>query len=198
MAEPEPPGSQYLHSGDWYDTIYAAQGKRYAAEAGVVDGIVRSFAPHAASLLDVGCGTGLHLEELSRRYDDVAGIDLHPGFVARARERGLAVTVGDMRSFDLGRRFDAVVSLYSAIGHVRGPAELDAAVAAMARHLAPRGVLVVEPWVRPEDWRAGEYGVEVADAPGSTLTRVNHTDREREVAVIRLRAASSGSTRSCG
>lgn len=50
----------------------------------------------------------------------VQGLDLEPQFVelARKRLRGVTIHEGDMTSFDLGRRFDAVTCLFSAIGHV--------------------------------------------------------------------------------
>lgn len=43
-----------------YDTIYKF--KDYAAEADLVTRYIRASAPDAATLLDVACGTGLHLD----------------------------------------------------------------------------------------------------------------------------------------
>jgi SAM-dependent methyltransferase len=178
--------SQYQHSAEWYDSIYAAQGKDYAAEAAVVAQLVRERVPSAGSLLDVACGTGRHLVELATRFGEAVGVDLDAQFVEAARLRGLDAHVGDMRSFDLGRRFDAVVSLYSGIGHVGSTEGLDEAISTMARHLEPGGVLVLEPWVGPDMWRAGEYGVEIVDGPDSILTRTNHTDRDGDTSIIRF------------
>lgn len=180
------PTSQYLHPADWYDSIYAAQGKDYAAETIVVEQLVRVRMPRADSVLDVACGTGRHLVELAARFDVAVGIDLDEQFVESARSRGLDAQVGDMRDFDLDRRFDAVVSLYSGIGHVGSLEGLDEAIATMARHLEPGGVLVLEPWVGPDVWSAGAFGVEVVDEPGAILTRTNHTDREGDTSIIRF------------
>lgn len=55
----------------------------------------------AETLLDLGCGTGLELDEIFRLHPDirVTGIDLAPGMLARLREkhpeRKLTLTVGD-------------------------------------------------------------------------------------------------------
>ncbi|MEO6866894.1 MAG: class I SAM-dependent methyltransferase [Gaiellales bacterium] len=163
--------------------------KDYRSEAAIVDGLARARCPGASSLLDVGCGTGLHLEQFAQLYDDVAGIDLAPDFVRRARERCGAssrVTVGDMRSFDLKRTFDVVTCLFSGIGHVGDEPGLHAAVAAMARHVAPGGVLLVEPWRAAGDGRDGEFGVQVAEAPGSTLVRANQTSSDGDVSVVQF------------
>lgn len=45
--------------------------------------------PQAATLLDLGCGTGLELDEIFRLRPDLAvtGIDLAPGMLARLREK---------------------------------------------------------------------------------------------------------------
>jgi SAM-dependent methyltransferase len=176
--------SQYAQSAEWYDRIYAGAGKDYAAEADAVLQLAHRHAPGAASLLDVGCGTGLHLQRFASKLDVVAGVDLDPGFVAAARRRDVDVAVGDMRTFDLDRRFDIVTSLYSAVGHLGSTIDLVAAVANMARHLAPGGVLVLEPWILEGDWRDGDFGVEISDAPDSILTRVNHTSSDGNVSVL--------------
>lgn len=178
--------SQYSQSAAWYDRIYAAIGKDYTAEAQVVDGIIRARCPGASSLLDVGCGTGMHLEQCAQLYDETWGLDLDEGFsaCARARCHGSTVRIGDMRSFALGRTFDAVTCMFSAVGHVGGVDALRDAVASMAAHLNPGGVLVIEPWFAPEVWRDGHYGVEVSEAPESTLVRVNHSTSDGNVSVV--------------
>jgi SAM-dependent methyltransferase len=156
-----------------YDLIYEAQGKDYAAESAELRSQIRARAPHAQSLLDVACGTGGHLEHLRDSFS-VIGVDLDPAMleVARARLPDVELLEADMRSFDLGRRFDAVVCLFSAVGYLRTADELASAIGAMARHLTPGGVLVVDGWVRPDRWR-GEVttGIDVAETDGIKVAR---------------------------
>jgi SAM-dependent methyltransferase len=104
-------------------------------------------------MLDVACGTGKHLELLRDRYD-VEGMDLDAGMLAIARERlpGVELHRGDFRSFDLGRRFDVVTCLFSSIAYAGDSGELRQAVAAMAAHMEPGGLLVVEPFFTPEQF----------------------------------------------
>ena len=78
-----------------------------------------------------------------------------------------------MRSFELGRRFDAVTCLFSAIGYMLRRDDLDAAMATMARHLEPGGVLVVEPWFHPDGWIDGHVGADTANGPGIAVARVS-------------------------
>jgi hypothetical protein len=65
-----------------------------------------------------------------------------------------------MTSFDLGREYDVVTCLFSAIGHVISEERLGAAVRAMARHVRPRGLVVIEPFIDPSEFRPGHLSVE--------------------------------------
>lgn len=58
----------------------------------------------------------------------------------------------DMRTFDLGRTFDVVTCLFSSIGYFTELDDMQAAIGNMASHLAPGGVLIVEPWIHPDGW----------------------------------------------
>jgi SAM-dependent methyltransferase len=144
----------FTSSARVYDLLYEAAGKSYEAEAEDLHALIQTRRPGAASLLDVACGTGAHLSHM-RRYYDVAGVDLSRAMLDEARNRlpDVPLIEGDMRSFELDRRFDAVTCLFSAIGYMHSTTDLDEAIGNMRRHLAPGGVLVVDGWVRRQAWR---------------------------------------------
>jgi SAM-dependent methyltransferase len=173
----------FSRSADLYDAVYSF--KDYAQEAGRVHELIEERRPGARTLLDVACGTGKHLEQL-RRWHDVTGVDLDPNLLAVARERlpDVALHEGDMRSFDLGRRFDAVTCLFSSIGYAGDEDGLCAAIAAMAAHLEPGGVLVVEPWLTPDDWIVGRPHVLTVDEPELKISRMNVSTREGRLAIM--------------
>ena len=56
-----------------YDLFY--RDKDYEGEVDELVGIVEARRPGARSVLDVGCGTGAHLEWLARRYERAEGIE---------------------------------------------------------------------------------------------------------------------------
>ena len=58
-----------------------------------------------------------------------------------------------MTGFDLGTTYDAVTCLFGAIGYVRTVDRMNRAVACMARHVKPGGVLIVDPWITPDAWK---------------------------------------------
>jgi SAM-dependent methyltransferase len=167
----------FTKSARFYDAIYSF--KDYAAEAAKVDAVIKERNPRARTLLDVACGTGMHLEHLRGRYD-AEGLDLDPELLAIARERlpGIPLQEGDMTTFDLGRRFDVVICLFSSIGYARTLEDLTRAVAAMAGHLEPGGVLVVEPWLTPEVWQDGHLGALFVDEADLKIARVNLAERD--------------------
>ncbi len=141
-----------------YDLIYEAIGKDYGAESSQIRSLIEQRKPEARTLLDVACGTGGHLRHLQETYE-VTGVDLDPEMLEQARELlpDARLVEGDIRDLDLGETFDAVVCLFSSIGYLEDTDELDVAVGSMADHLNAGGVLVIDGWVRPDEWINGGH-----------------------------------------
>jgi len=174
----------FSESAELYDLVYSF--KDYPAEAARVRELVEAAGGRGeGTLLDVACGTGMHLESLRAHYA-VEGTDLDDGLLAIARGRLPEVPLhhADMRGFNLGRRFDVVTCLFSAIGYVRDVEGLRAAVASMARHLEPGGALAVEPWFTPDDIRPDFVGVSSQSFPELTIVRMSHTRVEGAVSIV--------------
>jgi SAM-dependent methyltransferase len=176
----------YARAADAYDLIYDGIGKDYEAESRDVAAAVRARHPGARSLLDVACGTGGHLVHLGAAFEEVAGVELSEAMAARARRRlpGVAVHAGDMRSFDLGRPFDAVVCLFSSIGYTRTPEDLERALRRMVSHLVPGGVLVVDGWYEPDAWRTGYVSSDAARDDARAVARVSRSLRVGRTSVL--------------
>jgi 2-polyprenyl-6-hydroxyphenyl methylase / 3-demethylubiquinone-9 3-methyltransferase len=96
------------------------------------------------SVLDVGCGAGLLTEPLARLGGSCTGVDAAPENIGAARAHaeaaGLAIDylAGEVEQLS-GRQFDLIVSM-EVIEHVAEPA---AFVAALARLLAPGGLMIL-------------------------------------------------------
>jgi len=141
--------SYTLMTADVYDAIYAK--KNYEAEAQALKGLVDRYKKTDGNeLLDVACGTGLHLPYLVNDFQ-VTGVDLSEQQLDAAKKRlpDLTFVQGDMRNFDLEHQFDVVTCLFSSIGYVHPFEDLKAAVRNMANHVKPGGVLFIEPWLQP-------------------------------------------------
>ncbi|MFG3254462.1 class I SAM-dependent DNA methyltransferase [Streptomyces sp. NPDC048172] len=166
-----------------YDAVYSLRGKDYPAEAAFLTETVRSRAPGAASLLDVGCGTGSHLVHFAEDFGHVEGLDYVEDMltVAKGRLPDVPLHHGDMRSFDLGRRFDALVCLFGTVGHAWTHGELRDTFACFARHLEPGGVVAVDPWWFTERFIDGYVSADVISPDGTSIARVSHTRRDGDV-----------------
>ncbi|MHB8145631.1 MAG: class I SAM-dependent DNA methyltransferase [Vulcanimicrobiaceae bacterium] len=178
--------SFYARSAPFYDALYRALGKDYAAESAIVHAIIASHrnAP-GGNLLDVGCGTGAHLEHLQQWYA-CEGLDADRSMLNLAAQRcpEIRLHLGDMISFNLEQRFDAIVCLFSAIGYVPNAARLDQTLATFARHLRPGGVAIVEPWVTPDRWIDGHVDALFADEPGVKVARMSVSRRDGNVSIL--------------
>jgi SAM-dependent methyltransferase len=178
----------FRHTAHIYDLIYEATGKDYAAESSAIRRLIQARKPGALTLLDVACGTGGHLRHLQHHYG-VTGVDLDPNMLREARNNvpGIPLVEGDMRTLRLGTRFDAVICLFSSIGCMRNTEELTSAITAMANHLNPDGVLIVDGWVRPDAWRdGGSTSVEVAISDEIKIARVVHSLRHRSATHLEM------------
>jgi len=164
----------------------SGRGKDYAAESAALVELIRTRHPGAASLLDVACGTGEHLRHLRGHFTEVEGLELSEPMRAKAIAKlpDLPVHAGDMRSFTLGRTFDVVTCLFSSIGYTRSLAELHAAARAMAGHVEPGGLLVVDPWFHPGEWEGGRLDHTVAIAGGRTVLRLARSVREDRISRV--------------
>jgi SAM-dependent methyltransferase len=170
----------FRHSAHVYDLLYEATGKDYKAEATTLHALIQERSPDARSLLDVACGTGGHLVHL-RQWYEVVGLDIDPGMLAEAQRRLPDETFieGDMRSFDVGRTFDAVVCLFSSIGYMPSEDDLARAVSTMISHLRPGGVFVMDGWIRPDAWADDEpIHVHHASDATVTVTRMSRSHRQ--------------------
>ncbi len=170
----------FHRSAHVYDLLYEAAGKDYAAESAAIHDLVQARTPGATCLLDVACGTGGHLVHL-RRWYEVVGVDLDSAMLIEGRRRlpDVELVEGDMRRFRLDRTFDAVTCLFSSIGYMPSAADLDGAVATMAAHLRPGGVLVMDGWIEPEAWN-DDQGVHMLTASNEVLSvaRIGRSRRD--------------------
>jgi len=172
-----------------YEAIYRSRGKSWVDEADYVTEVIRSRAPEARSLLDVACGTGAHLEEFSRPFDPVQGLEIAEPMLELARQRlpDIPVHAGDMREFELDRTFDAVCCLFCSIGYLETVDELRSAIRSMAEHVEPGGVLVIEPWWFPERFIEGYVAGDMVIEDGRTVARMSHSTRQDRATRMEVR-----------
>lgn len=138
------PKAQLIHTGpvdhaDWNyrPGLAFVMRKRFA--------LVLSLLPaHSHRLLEIGFGSGVFMPELTRRCDELYGIDVHGRVAeveARLEECGVHATLSQQSATQMNFNdgfFDSIVAI-SALEFIDG---IEAASAELARVLAPGGRLV--------------------------------------------------------
>jgi len=148
----------YTNMSSYYDVIMTSGYYDYAE-------IVDDLEQHGpfAHILEVGCGTGLILEEFGRRNGGarITGIDLTEAMLKQAQERLTRFPDIDLRqqnvcSLELGKKFDAAFSYGGVwyfvidgdkepfmVSHIPGDADNRAGLDRLAAHVAPGGMLLL-------------------------------------------------------
>jgi len=176
----------FSKSAQYYDEIYASIDKDYSAEADKAHKIIQKYKQSKGKLLlDVACGTGAHAGPL-RKYYQVEGLDLDPEMLSVARKKHPKITFhqGDMTDFDLGHQFDVIVCLFSSIGYVKTKSRLQKAIKSMNRHLLPGGILLIEPWFTPNQWKPGRAFMTQINKPDLIIVRMSHSGQRGKISFI--------------
>jgi SAM-dependent methyltransferase len=173
----------FSRTAQYYDLIYSF--KDYAAETVKIRDVIRKEHPAARSILDIACGTAEHAKLLSSEFS-VDGIDLQPEFVeiAQSKVPTGSFSIADMRSFQLGKKYDVVQCLFSSIGYLKQGDEIVQALECFAQHLATGGIILIEPWLTPEIWRVGSPHMQTVDQPDLKICRMGVTGRQGNLALL--------------
>jgi len=137
--------SDYAAFARLYDLFYG----------GVTDDVsmYRGFAERTGGrVLEIGVGTGRVAIPLAQAGCAVTGIDVAEAMLAIGREKAeragltdrLTFVQADMRTFDLGARFDLVIVPINTFMHNLTLDDQLAALDGIKRHLAPHGLLIID------------------------------------------------------
>jgi SAM-dependent methyltransferase len=139
------------------DDLYGATTARYydaaydvlRRDSGDIE-FYRSLAREAGGpVLELGCGSGRALLPIARDGLACTGLDASSEMLERLRRNGppahLRTVQGRMESFDFGaERFALIFSAFRAFQHLLTVDEQLACLAAVRRHLAPRGLFAFD------------------------------------------------------
>lgn len=141
----------------YYDLLYCD--KDYAAEAQYVHELLQNHAPGTSSILELGCGSGIHATLLAQQGYQVYGVDLSADMLGQAYSRlsslptevasRLDFSQGDIRTIRLDKQFDAVISLFHVMSYQTRNEDLQSVFATVKSHLKPGGTLIFDCWYGP-------------------------------------------------
>lgn len=131
------------------DTVFTPQRRRNAARE-TADALALVRPRRGASVLDLGCGVGLHALELARRGFRVTGVDRTRSFIEAAAQRARAERLAaqfvceDMRTFVRPGAFDVALSLYTSFGYFEDPRDERAVIANLYHSLRSGATLLID------------------------------------------------------
>jgi SAM-dependent methyltransferase len=113
-----------MNTKQWYESLFQNYGRTYDKECftqgtiGECDFLEKEFQfDKSLRILDIGCGTGRHAIELTKRGYSVTGIDLSESQLSRAREKAAEQNLRiefqrhDARNLPFKAEFDAAIML---------------------------------------------------------------------------------------
>lgn len=142
-----------------YDRLYGD--KDYEKECNLLEGLFQRHSPGPVrTVLDLGCGTGSHAIPLAERGYRVTGVDRSREMLDRGVEKAARGVLsagcqapefihGDVRTLDLGRRFDVVLMMFAVLGYQLTNEDVLAALRAVRKHLEPGGLFICDVWYGP-------------------------------------------------
>jgi SAM-dependent methyltransferase len=177
----------FTASAEFYDLIYSTF-KDYAGEAAQIASLLRRLNPRCQTILDVACGTGEHARLLAAQGFIVDGLDLDPTFVRIAKQKHSTGRFfeADMSEFHLAHRYDAVLCLFSSIGYLTTLDQVTRALFCFREHLAPGGVIAIEPWFPPGVLDVERVSRHTGEANGVRVSRVSRIEIEGRVSRLRF------------
>jgi len=176
----------YKELANYYDLIY--HWKDYEIECSTIKELIKKYKkPEGNLLLDVGCGTGMHIKYFKDDFS-CTGIDINSEMVevAKSKVADVKFQQGDMINFSLKNSFDVILCLFSSIGYVKTYSNLEKTITNFANHLKKGGVLIVEPWFTKSAFWAGTPGMTTYDGEDVKIARLNTTKVEGDLSIMEM------------
>jgi SAM-dependent methyltransferase len=132
----------------YYNLLYSD--KNYSAESDYIDKILASHGQNYGKVLELGCGTGGHARFLAQKGYIVHGIEQSSAMVKQATPcQNFSCEQGDICSFRIEEKFNAVIALFHVISYQTTNRKLDAVFDNASKHLVDSGIFVFDFWFTP-------------------------------------------------
>jgi ubiquinone/menaquinone biosynthesis C-methylase UbiE len=179
---------QMLHNqlAKYYDRVYSF--KDYLDEAVRLQNLIIKYLKSGENmLLDVACGTGLHLRYLK---DDFVctGVDISKSMlrIARKNVKGVTFKEADMKTMRLRKKFDIIICILSSIGYVKTIASLEKTIRNFSDHLKKGGLVLIEPSYSKSFYLRGEPKITTYNGKDTKIARINFSKTRKTTAVLNM------------
>jgi 2-polyprenyl-3-methyl-5-hydroxy-6-metoxy-1,4-benzoquinol methylase len=173
----------FTDSSDIYDLIYSF--KDYEMESADIIQTIKKLRPECKTILDIGCGTSEHHKYLNKHYS-IDGIDLNEKFIQISKQKNPSgyYSVENMLKFELNKKYDVIICLFSSIGYLQSLEEIVSALKCFNKHLNPNGILILEPWFTKENWNKGKVHMLSYEKEDIKICRMNRSYLSGDVTIL--------------
>ena len=129
----------------YYDMIYKK--KNYLKETNYV---LSHLKKKPKNILDIGCGTGSHLNYFSKKKIDTIGVDFSKQMISIAKQKnpGLKFFHKDAKNFLFKSKFDLITSLFHVTSYIYKDNDLLKIFKNVKKHLNKNGTYIFDYWNR--------------------------------------------------
>lgn len=135
----------------YYNLLY--KDKNYQEEVNYIHSLIQRFAStQIKTVLDIGCGTGMHAAFMSQLGYHVTGVDLSCEMIKKALSQNIPNTVfceGNAVDFNLSKQFDAVTALFHVLSYQTTNDHLQKVITNVVNHLSAEGLFLFDFWYAP-------------------------------------------------
>lgn len=141
----------------YYDLLY--KDKNYSEETDYIISLIKGFNHKANSILELGCGTGVHAKFFAENGFKIHGVDLSEKMLEMANQRKNSLTkdlserisfsLSDLRHFKRSEKFDTAISLFHVISYMQSQEDLQQAFKTASDHLSREGLFIFDCWHGP-------------------------------------------------
>lgn len=169
--------STFKKYSKFYDLLY--KDKNYLEEVTYVDKLIKLNGKNIKSILDLGCGSGIHAEMLYDMGYDVFGVDISEEMLIEARKRAkknkkqIEYKCQNIKELSVNKKYDVVTSLFHVISYLTSNEDLLNTFKKVNFHLFKGGLFVFDFWYGP--------GV-LSDKPVTKIKRVE----DKKISCVRL------------
>jgi len=135
----------YSKLAKYYDKIY-----HYVDYKKQVDFFVRIIKKYNKSknnkILDVACGTGVHVDLLKKQGFDIVGVDISNEMLKEAKKKNsdVQLLLGDMKNLKVNEKFGTIIIFFNSILYNKNKEELKKTTQNFYDHLDTGGILIFD------------------------------------------------------
>jgi ubiquinone/menaquinone biosynthesis C-methylase UbiE len=132
-----------------YDFLYT--NKDYTKETNLIKKILKKYLPNSKSLLDLGCGTGLYSNLMTKLNFNVVGVDRSSNMLNIAKHNykknnKLSFIKSSIENIKLNKKFDIISALFHILSYQKSEREIDKFFSKSYMHLNKNGILIFDFW----------------------------------------------------